>query len=71
MSPLLFVHFQCVGEIVAFDNNRVMHGRSAYTVTFKDGKDKSRLLEGAFLDWDEIYSRIRLLDESMNGTPRL
>nr|XP_054762219.1 gamma-butyrobetaine dioxygenase-like [Lytechinus pictus] len=59
------------GEVVTFDNNRVMHGRSGYTVTFEDGKDKSRLLEGAFLDWDEIYSRIRLLDEGMNGTPKL
>eukprot|EP00057_Strongylocentrotus_purpuratus_P030705 XP_782480.1 PREDICTED: gamma-butyrobetaine dioxygenase [Strongylocentrotus purpuratus] len=59
------------GEIIAFDNNRVMHGRSAYTVKYVDGEDHSRLLIGGFLDWDEIHSRMRLLDERMNGTPRL
>ncbi|XP_071476175.1 gamma-butyrobetaine dioxygenase-like [Diadema antillarum] len=60
------------GEIMAFDNNRVLHGRSGYTVSMEGGEDsKSRLLEGVFLDWDEIYSRMRLIDEELRGTARL
>ncbi|XP_071481204.1 gamma-butyrobetaine dioxygenase-like [Diadema antillarum] len=59
------------GEIMAFDNNRVLHGRRGYSVSMEGEGSKSRLLEGAYLDWDEIYSRMRLIDEELRGTARL
>ncbi|XP_071481263.1 gamma-butyrobetaine dioxygenase-like [Diadema antillarum] len=56
------------GDVVAFNNNRVMHGRSSFRMVQneKDGK-KTRHLEGGYLNWDAIYSRIRLLEEEVNG----
>lgn len=45
------------GDILTFDNTRLVHGRTGYTDT--DGNN--RHLVGAYLDWDEIYSRLRVL----------
>uniref|UniRef100_A0A1B6F0H0 Gamma-butyrobetaine dioxygenase n=1 Tax=Cuerna arida TaxID=1464854 RepID=A0A1B6F0H0_9HEMI len=41
------------GEILTFNNIRVFHGRSTYR--------GDRHLEGGYLDWDYVYSRIRVL----------
>lgn len=41
------------GEVLTFDNIRLVHGREGYT--------GERLLEGAYLDWDLVRSRIRIL----------
>lgn len=41
------------GEILTFDNIRVFHGRSTY--------EGDRHLEGGYLDWDYVYSKIRVL----------
>ncbi|XP_053276686.1 LOW QUALITY PROTEIN: gamma-butyrobetaine dioxygenase [Pleuronectes platessa] len=45
------------GEVVTFDNWRLLHGRRSYV----SRPDSSRHLEGAYLDWDEVMSRLRLL----------
>ncbi|KAK6624568.1 hypothetical protein RUM44_011427 [Polyplax serrata] len=45
------------GTILTFDNRRILHGRTDYT-----GK---RFLCGAYIDWDEIYSRIRVLRQDL------
>ncbi|XP_048506849.1 gamma-butyrobetaine dioxygenase-like isoform X2 [Athalia rosae] len=57
-SPEYFVKFKLEeGEILTFDNHRLVHGRSSYV----DTVGRERLLIGCYLDWDEIYSRIRVL----------
>ncbi|XP_078693323.1 gamma-butyrobetaine dioxygenase-like isoform X1 [Branchiostoma floridae x Branchiostoma belcheri] len=43
------------GEMIVFDNTRTLHGRSAYSL------DDIRHLQGGYFDWDEIYSRMRVL----------
>lgn len=45
------------GDILTFDNLRLVHGRTKY----EDNSDNRRHLIGAYLDWDEIYSRLRVL----------
>lgn len=45
------------GDILAFSNIRLVHGRTGYV----DKEGNVRHLVGAFIDWDEIYSRLRVL----------
>lgn len=45
------------GDILAFSNLRVLHGRTGYV----DQNGNIRNLVGAFIDWDEVYSRLRTL----------
>lgn len=45
------------GEILVFDNIRLLHGRNKY----EDAINNSRKLIGAYVDWDEIYSTWRCL----------
>ncbi len=42
--------FLLLGECVIVDNHRVLHGRRSYSL--KPGG--SRLLEGGYIDWDEL-----------------
>ncbi|XP_006820164.1 gamma-butyrobetaine dioxygenase-like [Saccoglossus kowalevskii] len=51
------------GDMVAFNNIRVLHGRSA----FKIGQQGSRHLEGGYIDWDEIRSKLRVLKASLKS----
>ena len=44
------------GEMVGFHNRRVLHGRRAFNPA--SGR---RLLRGCYVDWDEVCSRIRVL----------
>ncbi|MCQ3807289.1 MAG: TauD/TfdA family dioxygenase [Acidimicrobiaceae bacterium] len=44
------------GELVAFDNRRILHGRGP----FRETKGR-RVLRGAYVDHDEVYSRLRVL----------
>jgi gamma-butyrobetaine dioxygenase len=44
------------GEMVAFDNRRVMHGRNAF-----DPSTGRRHLQGTYLDLDMCESRLRVL----------
>lgn len=45
------------GDILVFDNIRLLHGRNSY----EDKTGNVRKLIGAYVDWDEIYSRLRCL----------
>ncbi|XP_064619881.1 gamma-butyrobetaine dioxygenase-like [Lineus longissimus] len=49
------------GNIVVFDNIRILHGRNEYQI----GKSGERFLEGAYIDWDTVKSRIRVLREEL------
>ncbi|KAM9545930.1 gamma-butyrobetaine dioxygenase-like [Salvelinus alpinus] len=51
------------GDLVTFDNWRLLHGRKSYV----SHPDRVRHLEGAYLDWDEVMSRLRILCKSVNG----
>ena len=46
------------GECIIFDNQRVLHGRKGFELQEGD----SRVLKGAYVDWDEIKSKIRVLE---------
>ncbi|CAG4953700.1 unnamed protein product [Colias eurytheme] len=45
------------GDILVFDNIRLLHGRNKY----EDKPNNTRKLIGAYVDWDEMYSRLRCL----------
>lgn len=47
----------CSGDILAFNNIRLLHGRNGY----EDSSENVRKIIGTYLDWDEIYSRLRCL----------
>ncbi|XP_058638746.1 gamma-butyrobetaine dioxygenase isoform X2 [Onychostoma macrolepis] len=51
------------GDLVTFDNWRLLHGRKSY---LSRGQN-SRHLEGAYLDWDEVMSRLRILQKAVRG----
>ena len=55
------------GDIIALNNERVLHARGAYS---SRDFDNSRLLEGTYFDWDPIYSKIRVLARKMNVSLR-
>lgn len=44
------------GDLVLFDNRRILHGRDSF-----DPQSGVRRLEGCYLDHDEILSRLRIL----------
>ena len=50
------------GDMVTFNNYRVMHGRTGFTVT----DEGSRFLCGIYMDWDIMYSRLRALAKKLN-----
>ncbi|XP_029354728.1 gamma-butyrobetaine dioxygenase [Echeneis naucrates] len=50
------------GDLVTFDNWRLLHGRRSYV----SRPDRLRHLEGAYLDWDEVMSRLRILRTSVH-----
>ncbi|MDE0750293.1 MAG: TauD/TfdA family dioxygenase, partial [Acidimicrobiales bacterium] len=43
------------GQLMAFDNQRVLHGRTACTTG-------ARHLQGCYVDKDSLHSRIRVLE---------
>lgn len=45
------------GEMCTLNNRRVFHGRAAYEL----GVDGKRWAEGAFVDWDALNSKKRIL----------
>lgn len=59
------IHSECVefktkeGTILCFDNSRLVHGRKKY----EDLSGNCRHIVGAYLDWDEIFSRLRVLQK--------
>ncbi|XP_066278726.1 gamma-butyrobetaine dioxygenase-like [Branchiostoma lanceolatum] len=48
------------GEMYAVDNGRTLHGRTAFNPA-----DGVRHLRGGYLDWDGVYSRMRVLKEDL------
>jgi gamma-butyrobetaine dioxygenase len=48
------------GDIVGFDNRRVLHGRDAF-----EPSEGSRVLRGMYIDQDEVYSTLRVLGRSL------
>ncbi|XP_022099250.1 gamma-butyrobetaine dioxygenase-like isoform X2 [Acanthaster planci] len=51
------------GDIMTFNNRRALHGRSSFRVTQAGG----RHLEGGYLEWDEVNSRLRVLAAQLNS----
>jgi len=51
------------GDLVAFDNRRVLHGRESF-----DATAGVRRLRGTYLDSDEVYSRVRVLRRHLTST---
>jgi gamma-butyrobetaine dioxygenase len=47
------------GQIAVFDNRRVLHGRRAFAA------DGGRHLQGAYVEWEDVDSRIRVLRRNM------
>ena len=55
-DPRAIVEFRLEpGQLMAFDNQRVLHGRSAYEGGY-------RHLQGCYADKDSLHSRIRILE---------
>ncbi|XP_049534550.1 gamma-butyrobetaine dioxygenase-like [Anopheles darlingi] len=54
------------GDILTFSNIRAIHGRTGY----RDTVQNTRHLVGAYLDWDEIYSKLRVLKTAANKGPK-
>ena len=50
------------GNLVAFDNYRLFHGRTAFVNT----SDRRRLLEAGHLDWEEATSYMRIVERDFN-----
>jgi gamma-butyrobetaine dioxygenase len=50
------------GDILTFNNTRMVHGRAGYI----ESSDNTRYLRGVYLDWDVIYSRLRVLRTKLN-----
>jgi gamma-butyrobetaine dioxygenase len=48
------------GEIAAFDNRRILHGRRAF-----DAGGGRRHLQGAYLEWEDVNSKIRVLSRRL------
>ncbi|KAL6113554.1 bbox1 [Pungitius sinensis] len=51
------------GDVLTFDNWRLLHGRRKY----RSRPGRTRHLEGAYLDWDEVMSRLRILRSALQG----
>jgi len=49
------------GDVLTFNNLRLLHGRTGYD----DTENNSRYIVGAYLDWDIIYSRLRVLKKRL------
>ncbi|MEL7213965.1 MAG: TauD/TfdA family dioxygenase [Pseudomonadota bacterium] len=50
------------GDLFAFDNRRVLHGRSAY-----DAAGGARFIEGVYADRDDLYSAIRVIERTLEA----
>ena len=47
--------------MLCVDNIRVLHGRVGFQMT----EDCERHLEGGYIDWDEMQSRLRVLSNEL------
>ena len=46
---------------MCFHNYRVVHGRERYRIS----EGEERLLEGSYVDWDEMWSKRRVLEAKL------
>lgn len=53
------------GDLVAFDNRRLLHGRASIDV-----EGGQRELHGTYIDHDEVYSRLRVLSRRIQARRR-
>ena len=59
-DPALECHYRLSpGELLIFDNRRVLHGRAAF-----DPTTGGRHLQGCYVDRDQLFSRIRVLERA-------
>ena len=61
----MFIHKLSPGEMIVFDNDRVLHGRTGYTLTEGTG----RCMESAYIDWDVARSKLNTLGKKLNKGP--
>ncbi|KAL7743278.1 hypothetical protein ACLKA6_012447 [Drosophila palustris] len=54
------------GDVLTFNNLRLLHGRTGYD----DTENNSRYIVGAYLDWDIIYSRLRVLKKRLGSVSK-
>ncbi|XP_068429092.1 gamma-butyrobetaine dioxygenase [Clinocottus analis] len=59
----MFTFKMTPGDVLTFDNWRLLHTRRP----FRSRPDSPRHLEGAYMDWDEVMSRLRILRSSVHG----
>jgi gamma-butyrobetaine dioxygenase len=59
-DPTLQIRFPFApGDLVGFDNRQILHGRDGF-----DPGGGIRLLRGCYLDQDDLYSRLRVLERN-------
>lgn len=73
-GPLLLLHRSSrldagrrAGDLMMFSNNRVLHGRSAFQL--EADKPVTRHLEGGFMSFDVVRSKIRTLNDHFHEVP--
>ena len=49
------------GDMMCFYNHRILHGREPFVLN-NHTSEQVRRLEGGYLDWDLVYSKLRTLD---------
>lgn len=49
------------GDVISFNNLRLLHGRTGYD----DTEQNVRHIIGGFVDWDIIYSKMRVLKRAL------
>ncbi|PAA56094.1 hypothetical protein BOX15_Mlig006675g3 [Macrostomum lignano] len=64
--PCIIKHKMQTGHMQLLDNRRVLHGRLAFNVI----GTAERFLHGGYVEWDEVYSRMRRLEEAARGDAR-
>jgi gamma-butyrobetaine dioxygenase len=52
------------GDGISVNNHRVLHARNGY----EDSTDNNRVFQLAYMDWDCVHSKIRILSEQQ-GIP--
>jgi len=55
-----YFHRLDAGDLIVFDNRRILHARNAF-----DLEEGNRHLQGCYLDKDELLSRIRVLERAL------
>ena len=54
---IINIIYNFTGECVVFDNLRVLHGRKGFKLT----EQGERTIQGGYVDWDEVRSKINIL----------